>query len=188
MEWERIPVPRRPGADGSPDWNRRLSHHRGLELGRFLLLQFGHPDHGRFRRSLPSTDLSKIFTVFYIFSGISLIGATLNAFLKRHATKVRQPLAELTCEDRDHGRYSVGDLSDAFPLDERRCKGDLIDIAVAVDTLFELLYPFEEDLDHPDRMVIAALFERHAQAALPGRARRSHDRPGLQRLNRAAHP
>lgn len=36
----------------------------------------------------PSSDLSKIFTVFYIFSGISLIGATLNAFLQRHAAKV----------------------------------------------------------------------------------------------------
>ena len=41
----------------------------------------------------PSTDLSKIFTVFYIFSGISLIGATLNAFLKKHATKVGSRIA-----------------------------------------------------------------------------------------------
>ena len=40
-----------------------------------------------------STDLSKIFTVFYIFSGISLIGATLNAFLKKHATKVGSRIA-----------------------------------------------------------------------------------------------
>lgn len=38
----------------------------------------------------PSTDGSKLFTVFYIFSGISLIGATLNAFLKLHAAKVSQ--------------------------------------------------------------------------------------------------
>jgi len=36
----------------------------------------------------PSTDVSKLFTVFYIFSGISLIGAVLNAFLKLHAAKV----------------------------------------------------------------------------------------------------
>ena len=36
----------------------------------------------------PSTDASKLFTVFYIFSGISLIGAVLNAFLKLHAAKV----------------------------------------------------------------------------------------------------
>ncbi len=112
----------------------------------------------------PSTDLSKIFTVFYIFSGISLIGATLNAFLKKSRHEGRQPhLVELTRGSRS-GRYpELGDLSDAFPLDERRCKGDLIDIAVAVDALFELLYPFEEDLDHPDGMVIAALLERHAQ-------------------------
>ncbi len=36
----------------------------------------------------PTSDLSKIFTVFYIFGGISLIGGTLNAFMKRHAAKV----------------------------------------------------------------------------------------------------
>ena len=36
----------------------------------------------------PSTDVSKIFTVFYIFSGISLIGALLNEFMKRHARRV----------------------------------------------------------------------------------------------------
>lgn len=36
----------------------------------------------------PSTDLSKLFTVFYIFSGISLIGALLNEFMKRHARRV----------------------------------------------------------------------------------------------------
>jgi hypothetical protein len=36
----------------------------------------------------PTSDFSKIFTVFYIFGGISLIGATLDAFLKKHATKV----------------------------------------------------------------------------------------------------
>jgi len=38
----------------------------------------------------PSTDASKLFTVFYIFSGISLIGAVLNAFLKLHAAKVSE--------------------------------------------------------------------------------------------------
>jgi len=36
----------------------------------------------------PSTDASKLFTVFYIFSGISLIGAFLNALLKVRAAKV----------------------------------------------------------------------------------------------------
>ena len=35
----------------------------------------------------PSSDVSKLFTVFYIFTGISLIGGVLNAFLKLHATK-----------------------------------------------------------------------------------------------------
>ena len=35
----------------------------------------------------PSSDVSKLFTVFYIFAGISLIGGVLNAFLKLHATK-----------------------------------------------------------------------------------------------------
>ena len=35
----------------------------------------------------PTTDASKLFTVFYIFSGISLIGAVLNAFLKLRAAK-----------------------------------------------------------------------------------------------------
>ena len=36
----------------------------------------------------PTTDASKIFTVFYIFSGISLIGVLLNEFMKRHARRV----------------------------------------------------------------------------------------------------
>ena len=36
----------------------------------------------------PSTDVSKLFTVFYIFSGISLIGATLNEVAKRHARRM----------------------------------------------------------------------------------------------------
>jgi len=35
----------------------------------------------------PTTTVSKLFTVFYIFSGISLIGALLNEFLKRHARR-----------------------------------------------------------------------------------------------------
>ncbi len=42
----------------------------------------------------PTSDLSKIFTVFYIFGGISLIGATLNAFFKRGAVKVRSRRAD----------------------------------------------------------------------------------------------
>ena len=36
----------------------------------------------------PSTDASKLFTVFYIFSGISLIGALLNELSKRHAKRM----------------------------------------------------------------------------------------------------
>jgi len=41
----------------------------------------------------PSTDVSKIFTVFYIFAGISLIGAVLNAFTKKHATKAAKRIS-----------------------------------------------------------------------------------------------
>ena len=37
----------------------------------------------------PSTDISKLFTVFYILSGVSLIGALLNEFMKRHARRMR---------------------------------------------------------------------------------------------------
>ena len=36
----------------------------------------------------PSTDVSKLFTVFYIFSGISLIGALLNELSKLHAKRM----------------------------------------------------------------------------------------------------
>ena len=36
----------------------------------------------------PSTEFSKLFTVFYIFSGVSLIGALLNEFMKRHARRM----------------------------------------------------------------------------------------------------
>ena len=35
----------------------------------------------------PSTDASKLFTVFYIFAGISLIGGVLNAALKLRAER-----------------------------------------------------------------------------------------------------
>lgn len=42
----------------------------------------------------PSTDVSKLFTVFYIFTGISLIGGVLNAFLKLHATKAAKRHAD----------------------------------------------------------------------------------------------
>lgn len=38
----------------------------------------------------PSTDASKLFTVFYIFSGITIITVWLNMRLKRHATRVQQ--------------------------------------------------------------------------------------------------
>ena len=35
----------------------------------------------------PSTDFSKIFTVFYIFSGVAIVGAWLNMRLKRRSKK-----------------------------------------------------------------------------------------------------
>ncbi len=38
----------------------------------------------------PSTDASKLFTVVYIFSGITIITVWLNMRLKRHATHVQQ--------------------------------------------------------------------------------------------------
>ena len=38
----------------------------------------------------PTTDFTKLFTVFYIFVGISLIGVVLNERLRRHATHVHQ--------------------------------------------------------------------------------------------------
>ena len=41
----------------------------------------------------PSSDISKLFTVFYIFSGISLIGGVLYAFLKLHATKAAKRIS-----------------------------------------------------------------------------------------------
>ena len=41
----------------------------------------------------PSSDISKLFTVFYIFAGISLIGGVLNAFLKLHATKAAKRIS-----------------------------------------------------------------------------------------------
>ena len=40
----------------------------------------------------PTTTASKLFTVFYIFTGISLIGALLNEFLKRHARRASDRL------------------------------------------------------------------------------------------------
>jgi hypothetical protein len=39
---------------------------------------------------VPSTDASKLFTVFYIFSGITIITVWLNMRLKRRATHVEQ--------------------------------------------------------------------------------------------------
>jgi len=47
----------------------------------------------------PSTDFSKIFTVFYIFSGISLIGLFLNELLKRMAGRAADRAASPT----EHG-------------------------------------------------------------------------------------
>lgn len=41
----------------------------------------------------PSSDVSKLFTVFYIFTGISLVGAVLNAFLKLHASKAAKRIS-----------------------------------------------------------------------------------------------
>lgn len=40
----------------------------------------------------PSSDVSKLFTVFYLFIGIALIGGVLSAFLKLHATKAAKRL------------------------------------------------------------------------------------------------
>lgn len=37
----------------------------------------------------PTTDFTKLFTVFYVFAGISLIGVVLNERLRRHAIRVR---------------------------------------------------------------------------------------------------
>ena len=42
----------------------------------------------------PTTTVSKLFTVFYIFIGISLIGALLNEFLKRHARRASERIPE----------------------------------------------------------------------------------------------
>jgi hypothetical protein len=36
----------------------------------------------------PTTDFTKLFTVAYVFAGISLIGVVLNERLRRHATQV----------------------------------------------------------------------------------------------------
>jgi len=47
----------------------------------------------------PSTDVSKLFTVFYIFSGISLIGALLNEFMKRHARRMSARAAQTDLPD-----------------------------------------------------------------------------------------
>lgn len=41
----------------------------------------------------PSTAFSKLFTVFYIFSGVSLIGLLLNEFLKRHTRRVSRRMS-----------------------------------------------------------------------------------------------
>jgi voltage-gated potassium channel len=35
----------------------------------------------------PSTDASKLFTVFYIFAGLSLVGLVLNETLRRHSRR-----------------------------------------------------------------------------------------------------
>lgn len=37
----------------------------------------------------PSTDGSKLFTVFYVIAGISIIGTFLDARLKRHGMRIR---------------------------------------------------------------------------------------------------
>ena len=39
----------------------------------------------------PSTDGSKLFTVFYILSGVSVIATYLNARLKRHSRQLTRP-------------------------------------------------------------------------------------------------
>lgn len=40
----------------------------------------------------PSSDVSKLFTVFYLFVGIALIGGVLSAILKVHAAKAAKRL------------------------------------------------------------------------------------------------
>ena len=64
----------------------------------------------------PSTDASKLFTVFYIFSGISLIGALLNELSKRHAKRMatRSRHASLTL----HHRATISGLAAAAISDE----------------------------------------------------------------------
>ena len=42
----------------------------------------------------PTSDASKLFTVFYIFAGVSLIGLVLNEFLKRLAARAGQRVVE----------------------------------------------------------------------------------------------
>ena len=42
----------------------------------------------------PTTTASKLFTVFYIFAGISLIGVLLNEFLKRQARRLSDRASE----------------------------------------------------------------------------------------------
>ena len=49
----------------------------------------------------PSTDAAKLFTVVYIFSGVSLIGAMLNEFMKRHARRLNARTARHQQGDSD---------------------------------------------------------------------------------------
>ena len=49
----------------------------------------------------PTTDTSKLFTVLYIFAGVSLIGLVLNQFLKRLAKRASDRL-EPRDSDSDH--------------------------------------------------------------------------------------
>ncbi len=54
-------------------------------MGGLVLLQHHRPDHSGVRRLTPSTTGSKLFTVFYVISGIALITTYLNQLGKRFA-------------------------------------------------------------------------------------------------------
>jgi len=47
---------------------------------------------------VPSSDPTKLFTVFYIFSGVAIITSFLNERLRRHARSVRSRVSSSTSE------------------------------------------------------------------------------------------
>ena len=58
----------------------------------------------------PTTDFSKVFTVFYIFSGIAIVGAWLNMRLKRRTKKM--------ADRRDTNLGHASDAADVPPESE----------------------------------------------------------------------